>query len=153
MARTRSPKTSILLVDAHPWFSRWIQEALSDRGYRVYSAKTGFEAKKIGEEKHPDLVVMELMLPDTDGLVLCAELRRGLQIPIIVCSATQRVRDMTLANWLGADAVMHKPIELEDLFSKIESVLRAFADPASDGVNVTELTVRAWEQGKSKRVA
>lgn len=153
MARTRTPKTSILLVDAHPWFSRWIKDVLTDRGYRVYQAKTGVEAKKIGEQKHPDLILMELMLPDTDGLVLCAELRRGLGVPIIVCSATQRSRDLTLARWLGADDVMHKPIELDDLFIRIDEVLAAFHERRSGKINVTELTMEEWEERKSRRVA
>jgi len=83
--------TAILLVEDDLEAARSLSEALESGGYRVRIAGTGSEARSIVEQVGPDLILLDLMLPDTDGLILTAVLKTLTNAPIIICSgATSR---------------------------------------------------------------
>ena len=120
----RTPRATILAVDDDQSASVTLRDLLEFAGFEVHVAASGGEAKQMLEDFHPDLVILDIMLPDVDGLVLCSELRALANVPIIMCSGTTRKRDATLALRLGADDFVFKPYDIYDLEARIEAVLR-----------------------------
>jgi two-component system response regulator MtrA len=120
----RTPRATILAVDDDSSAAGTLRDLLEFAGFQVLMASSGAEAKQMLEEYHPDLVILDIMLPDVDGLVLCSELRAIAEVPIIMCSGTTRKRDATLALRLGADDFVWKPYDIYDLEARIEAVLR-----------------------------
>jgi len=115
---------TILLVEDDPDTARSLTRALESSGYRVTAVDTGNEARSIIEHVRPDLILLDLMLPDTDGLVLCTALKQLTSAPIIICSARQQQVDRVLGLKLGADDFVAKPFDLDELEARIEAVLR-----------------------------
>ena len=101
-----------------------LTDALEASGYRVWLAETGADAKTLLEQTRPDLVILDLMLPDVDGLVLCSGLKGIADVPIIICSATPQKRDAILGLKLGADDFVAKPFDIYELEARVEAVLR-----------------------------
>lgn len=99
-------------------------DALDSSGYRVRHASNGSEARALIEQTRPDLIVLDLMLPDVDGLVLCSGLKRISPTPIVICSATPQKRDAILGLKLGADDFVPKPFDIYELEARLEAVLR-----------------------------
>src|SRR5688572_13039470 len=83
------------------------------------------------------------MLPDADGLVLCADLNERSDVPIIICSGTARKRDSILGFKLGADDFLAKPFHVEELEARVEAVLRRSAERRAQGKSRTEDAARA----------
>jgi DNA-binding response OmpR family regulator len=113
-----------LLVEDDREVARGLVESLEYADYRVWHAVDGREAREQFDRARPDLIIVDLMLPDVDGLVLCSLLKSHADVPIIVCSGTSRRSDPVLALKLGADDFVRKPYDLEDLLARIEAVLR-----------------------------
>ena len=104
--------------------ARSLAKALEASGYHVTAVDTGLEARSIIEHVHPDLILLDLMLPDTDGLVLTTALKTITSAPIIICSARTEQVDRVLGLKLGADDFVAKPFDLDELEARIEAVLR-----------------------------
>jgi DNA-binding response OmpR family regulator len=100
---------------------------LEDDGYRVARARNGHDAYELARAQPPDLIVLDLVLHDLDGLVLYVDLKLLTGAPVIVCSATKRRRDRPLGFRLGIDDFVPKPFEWEDLEGRIEAALRRSA--------------------------
>lgn len=115
---------TILLVEDDSDTARSLTRALESSGYRVTAVDTGAEARSIIEHIRPDLILLDLMLPDTDGLVLTTALKNLTNAPIIICSARQEQVDRVLGLKLGADDFVAKPFDLDELEARIEAVLR-----------------------------
>src|SRR4051794_22054235 len=98
-------------------------DALDSSGYRVRHAATGCEATALLTRTTPDLIVLDLMLPDVDGLVLCSRLKQMAPTPIVICSATAQKRDAILGLKLGADDFIGKPVDIYELEARLEAVL------------------------------
>jgi len=124
MTGTRPARASILVVEDDPTVARMLLDALQDADYRVWHAADGQEARAHLEQTDPDLVLLDLMLPDIDGLVLCSLLKSIADVPIVICSASARRSDPVLSLKLGADDFVRKPFEVETLLARIEAVLR-----------------------------
>jgi two-component system response regulator MtrA len=92
--------------------------------YRVWHAVDGHDARGQLERARPDLILLDLMLPDIDGLVLCSVLKSVADVPIVICSASSRRSDPVLGLKLGADDFVRKPFEVDDLLARVEAVLR-----------------------------
>jgi DNA-binding response OmpR family regulator len=114
----------ILVVEDDPAMARSLSKALESSGYGVTIAGTGREARSVIEQVRPDLILLDLMLPDADGLVLTSAFKTLTNAPIIICSARQEQVDRVLGLKLGADDFVAKPFELEELEARIETVLR-----------------------------
>src|SRR4051812_30018946 len=113
-----------MLVEDDPAVARTLRDALESSGCRVWLAETGAEARALLEQIHPDLVILDLMLPDVDGLVLCSGMKAVTDVPIIICSATPHRRDAILGLKLGADDFISKPFDIYELEARVEAVLR-----------------------------
>lgn len=139
---TRTARATILVVEDDPAVAHALIDAFELVDYRVWHAANGAEARGELERAQPDLIVLDLMLPDIDGLVLCSLLKSIANVPIVICSASARKSDPVLALKLGADDFVHKPFEVDDLLARVEAVLRR--QPPRSGIalpRTTELRV------------
>lgn len=118
------PRATILLVEDDPGVAMTLTDVLEADGYAVAHAKNATMAKSHIDEVKPDLILLDLMLPDADGLVLCADLKSRRNVPIIICSATNRKRDAVLGFKLGADDFVPKPFHVDELLTRIQAALR-----------------------------
>jgi two-component system response regulator MtrA len=118
-----------MLVEDDAAVAQTLTDALEASGYRVWLAETGADAKTLVEQTRPDLVLLDLMLPDIDGLVLCSGLKSIADVPIIICSATPQKRDAILGLKLGADDFISKPFDIYELEARVEAVLRRSMHP------------------------
>src|SRR5438270_10309527 len=113
----------MLVEDDRP-VAQTLIDALESSGYRVWHAENGADAKTLLEQSRPDLIILDLMLPDVDGLVLCSGLKGIADVPIVICSATPQKRDAILGLKLGANDFIAKPFDIYELEARGEAVLR-----------------------------
>jgi DNA-binding response OmpR family regulator len=118
-------KQTILIVDDETSIIELVRVYLEQEGYRILSALDGLHAiKRICEEK-PDLVVLDVMLPELNGFEVCKKLRfQGDQVPIIMLTARDDDIDKILGLELGADDYMTKPFNPRELMARIKAILR-----------------------------
>jgi two-component system KDP operon response regulator KdpE len=119
---TRSAR--ILLVDDEVSIQRALAPLLRSRGYEVVVAGTGADALQIVATRPPDLIVLDLGLPDLEGTEVCRRIRADSQVPIIVLSARNGESDKVSALDLGADDYVAKPFSPEELLARIRVALR-----------------------------
>jgi two-component system, OmpR family, alkaline phosphatase synthesis response regulator PhoP len=119
---------TVLVVDDERNIRELIQLYLSNAGYRVVYAADGAEALRLARSDKPDLVVLDLMLPQVDGYEVCRRLRReGNDLPIIMLTARDDDVDKIVGLELGADDYMTKPFNPRELVARIKAVLRRTA--------------------------
>lgn len=121
----------ILLVDDEPAIQRAVAPLLRSRGYEVEVAGTGADALRLAAGRVPDLVVLDLGLPDIEGTEVCRRLRRVSDVPIIVLSARGSEDDKVQALDLGADDYVTKPFGPGELLARIRVALRRVATEAT----------------------
>jgi two-component system KDP operon response regulator KdpE len=119
----------VLVVDDEPAISRALKANLSGHGFRVTTAGTGEEALREVERHHPDVVLLDLMLPDMDGLQIIQYIRERGSTPVIVLSVKGEERDKVAALDLGADDYLTKPFGVEELLARVRVALRHSAKP------------------------
>jgi two-component system, OmpR family, response regulator len=123
---THIPK--VLVVDDEPNIRELVQVALSFHGCTVVTAATGKEALRCAEASQPDLVVLDVMLPDLNGFEVCRQLRaRGDEVPIIFLTARDTSSDTVQGLALGGDDYVTKPFSVEALVARTRAVLRRAA--------------------------
>ncbi|MCB4768236.1 response regulator [Ancylobacter sp. Lp-2] len=133
----------ILVVDDEPQIHRFLRPALSAAGYDVVEASTGAAALKAAATAAPDVVILDLGLPDMDGKDVVAQLRGWSQVPIIILSARDRESEKIAALDLGADDYVEKPFGIGELTARIRAALRhrLAADAEADHVEVDGLVI------------
>ena len=114
----------ILVVDDEPAILATMAPLLRSQGYEVVTALSGRAAIEAAERDHPDLVVLDLGLPDIEGVEVCRTIRRDQAVPIIVLSARGAERDKVAALDAGADDYVTKPFGTEELLARIRAALR-----------------------------
>ena len=114
----------VLIVEDDEVLARVIADNLRFAGYEVNTTGDGDEALGRLRMFHPDLVLLDLNLPNRNGFDLCGILRRGGQIPIVILSARAQKPDKLRGLKLGADDYVTKPFDLEELLARIQAVLR-----------------------------
>ena len=114
----------ILVVDDDREIRRLLGDYLTRNGYRVSTAGEGNEMRQALAHSKPDLVVLDIMLPGTDGLELCRELRSQSAIPVIMLTARDEEMDRVIGLEMGADDYLAKPFNPRELLARIKSVLR-----------------------------
>ncbi|WP_275106831.1 response regulator [Nocardia terpenica] len=136
--------TKVLVVDDEPQILRALRINLSVRGYEVITASTGAAALRAAAEKHPDVVVLDLGLPDMDGIDVLAGLRGWSQAPVIVLSARTDSTDKVEALDAGADDYVTKPFGMDELLARLRAAVRraaATADTTDPVVETSSFTV------------
>ena len=116
--------STILLVEDKPHIMKINAQMLSARGYEVYKAFSASECRQIMEWNHVQLVVLDIMLPDGDGLELCRELKNKYHVPILFLSALGENQDVVDGLRAGGDDYLAKPYDLEVLAARVEARLR-----------------------------
>jgi two-component system, OmpR family, KDP operon response regulator KdpE len=117
----------VLVVDDDPQIVRAVRVNLSARGYTVTSAYSGRKALAEAAEVRPDVVVLDLGLPDLDGVDVIADLRRWTSVPIVVLSGRAGSSDKVEALEAGADDYVTKPFDVDELVARIRAVTRRAA--------------------------
>jgi two-component system response regulator VicR len=116
--------TTILVVDDEPAIVDVLTYNLEKAHYRVVVARDGEEALEQARREHPDLIILDLMLPGLDGLEVCREIRREGDLPIIMLTARDEEIDRVVGLELGADDYVVKPFSVRELMARVKSVLR-----------------------------
>jgi len=119
-----APRTRILIVEDDPNIVDLIRSNLAVRGYEVIVATEGRRALADLDTERPDIILLDLMLPDIDGFELCREMRERSKVGVIVVSARGGDRDKVAALNLGADDYMTKPFSIDELLARIAATLR-----------------------------
>ncbi|MCM2504332.1 response regulator [Aureimonas altamirensis] len=117
----------ILLVDDEPAIHRFLRPTLTAAGYEIVPATTGREAMLLAATQQPDLMILDLGLPDMDGKSVIAQLRGWTALPIVVLSARDREAEKIEALDLGADDFVNKPFGVGELMARIRTALRRVA--------------------------
>jgi len=117
-------KTHILVVDDEPGILRFLRVNFESKGYQVTTAVNGLEALQKAELEPPDLVILDITMPQMDGFETCNRLREWLQVPIIMLSARGDETDKVKCLDLGADDYMTKPFGVSELLARVRAVLR-----------------------------
>jgi two-component system, OmpR family, KDP operon response regulator KdpE len=121
---TEPGATRVLVVEDDPNIVDLIRSNLAVRGFDTVVAADGARALQLLETEQPDIVLLDLMLPDTDGLDLCRQMRERSTVGVIVVSARGGERDKVTALNVGADDYMTKPFSIEELLARITATLR-----------------------------
>jgi DNA-binding response OmpR family regulator len=129
--------TRILVVDDEPRYVRLMEANLGSEGFQVLKATNGQEAVEVVAEQHPDLVLLDIMMPVLDGFGACERIREFSNVPIIVVTAKGEERDRVKGLDLGADDYIVKPFSATELLARVRSVLRR----ATNSGNVFQQTV------------
>lgn len=132
----------ILVVDDEAETLKYVGANLQIRGYEVLQATTGHQACTLIGTQHIDLVILDLMLPDIDGLSVCEIIRQSSSVPIMMLSAREQEQDIVHALDAGADDYLTKPFGVEELLARVRSILRRVRQSAGDALLVLgDLTI------------
>jgi two-component system KDP operon response regulator KdpE len=114
----------ILVIDDEPQILRAMRTILAEKQFRITTASRGEEGLALAAANEPDLVILDLGLPDMDGVEVCTRLREWTQIPIIILSVRDSERDKVAALDQGADDYLTKPFGIEELLARVRVALR-----------------------------
>jgi len=114
----------ILVIDDEPQILRALRTILTEKQFRVTTANRGEEGLALAAASPPDIVILDLGLPDMDGIEVCSRLREWTQCPIIVLSVRDSERDKVAALDKGADDYLTKPFGIEELLARVRVALR-----------------------------
>jgi two-component system response regulator RegX3 len=124
-----NPDATVLLVEDEDSFVEALTVGLRREGFRVQVAHDGAEALELFDAVKPDLVLLDVMLPDGSGFDVCRELRRTSQVPIIMLTARGEEADRVVGLELGADDYVVKPFSAREVVARIRAVLRRAEAP------------------------
>ncbi|MBI2829838.1 MAG: response regulator transcription factor [Chloroflexi bacterium] len=119
----------ILVVDDEKKIVEIVRAYLEKDGFQVTSAYDGKMALELAKRQNPDLIVLDLMLPEVSGWDVCRSLRKESNVPIIMLTARDETTDKIVGLELGADDYMTKPFDPKELVSRVKAVLRRSAAP------------------------
>ncbi|OZE83399.1 DNA-binding response regulator [Rhodococcus sp. 15-649-1-2] len=135
---TESPSIRILVVEDEPQIVRALRINLKVRGYDVVAAASGAEALRVAADFHPEVVLLDLGLPDFDGVEVIGGLRGWTDVPIVVLSARTDSADTVDALDAGADDFVTKPFEMDVLLARLRAALRRGQRAVEDAVVETD---------------
>jgi DNA-binding response OmpR family regulator len=137
------PAKKILVVDDEKKIVDIVKAYLEKEGYQVIFAYDGKTALEIAKNQSPDLIVLDLMLPEVSGWDVCRALRKTSEVPIIMLTAREEVSDKIVGLELGADDYVTKPFSASELVSRVRAVLRRTEGRKESKalINVADLTI------------
>jgi two-component system, OmpR family, KDP operon response regulator KdpE len=134
-------RTSILVVDDDPGILTAIKQALIKHRYEVRTATDGAEALDVFKLSQPDLILLDLMMPNVDGLEVCRRIRVRALTPIIILSVKGSEADIVTALDLGVDDYLVKPFHLAELLARVRAVMRRVNRPQANQIVCGELEI------------
>jgi two-component system KDP operon response regulator KdpE len=126
----------VLVIDDEPQIRRALKTILTEKGFKVSLAGRGEEGLALAAANEPDLIILDLGLPDMDGIEVCARLREWTQTPILVLSVREGERDKVAALDKGADDYLTKPFGIEELLARLRVALRHRVHPSAGDARV-----------------
>jgi len=120
---------TILVVDDQSSVRTLLKDYLTSQGYRVVTANDGQDALFVARHEHPNLVLLDIMMPKMDGYQFLSAFRRENQVPVIVLSAKEEETDTVLGLELGADDYVIKPFRMRELLARVRAALRRVETP------------------------
>lgn len=127
---TTDQSVRILVVDDERAIRKTLRAALASRGYAIFEAATGAEALEKSASSHPDVIILDLGLPDIGGIEVIREIRARAKTPVIILSVRDDIADKVEALDAGADDYLTKPFGITELVARIKAVMRRLL-PAS----------------------
>jgi DNA-binding response OmpR family regulator len=116
---TGASEATVLVVDDEPAILELVRFTLERDGYRMVVASEGWEALDVARREHPDLVILDLMLPGLSGLELCRALRAEMDVAVIMLTARKEEADRVAGLELGADDYVTKPFSPRELAARV----------------------------------
>ena len=144
---------NVLVVDDDPRIRSVLGRGLHFEGYDVQLAADGAEALKLARVTPPDVIVLDVMLPDIDGMEVCRRLRRGLTSPILMLTARDALPDRVAGLDSGADDYLVKPFEFDELVARLRALLRRAQPQVAETLHFADLrldtgTREAFREGR-----
>jgi len=137
MSNENSAPTSVaLVIDDEPQIRRLLRITLEANGYRVFDAATGQDGIVQAAQRRPDVVLLDLGLPDLDGITVLQRLREWSRVPVIILSVRDREDDKIAALDAGADDFVTKPFSTGELLARLRAALRHLQPQGADAVFV-----------------
>jgi DNA-binding response OmpR family regulator len=145
--------STVLVVDDEPIVREVVVRYLEQEGYRTLQAGDGETARGLLEQETPSLVVLDLMLPGTDGLSLCRWIRARSELPVIMVTALGEESDRLAGLELGADDYLTKPFSPRELVARVKAVLRRTSPTAAkaERIEVGELLIDSGRREVHRR--
>jgi two-component system OmpR family response regulator len=134
----------VLVVDDDAEMRALLAEYLGASGWRVSLASSGGEMRRMMQAERPDVVMLDVMLPDEDGLALCRELRASSQLPVIMVSARSADVDRIVGIEMGADDYVGKPFNPRELLARLKALLRRSRAPGSPRADSYRVRFAGW---------
>ncbi|NMC85184.1 MAG: response regulator transcription factor [Anaerolineaceae bacterium] len=134
-------KERVLIIEDDEGISKVLRRALSYEGYQVDSALDGESGLNLNRDNHPDLVLLDWMLPGMDGLEVCRRLREVSTVPILMLTAKEALEDRIHGLDAGADDYMVKPFELDELLARVRALLRRTQVERAPVLSFSDLTL------------
>ncbi len=119
-------KTRILVVDDELGIIKFLRANLEGRGYKVFAAMDGAEALQTFETELPDLVILDIMMPRLNGFEVCRQLRKTVDIPILIIGADAGAEVWAKVAEVGADFYLVKPFSYMELIARVKALLRRY---------------------------
>src|ERR671918_1551188 len=141
MADHRAPRTHVLLIDDDERLAALLTEYLERFNFAVRAVAHPSEGLHALRTDPPDIVVLDVMLPDMDGFAVCRKVRETSRVPIVMLTARGEVTDRIVGLELGADDYVPKPFEPRELMARMQAVLRRGAATADERVRIGSLEV------------
>ena len=124
-------KPTVLVIEDNAAVRDLMRESLEENGYTVFSSSSGKEAMHILRAKGVDAIILDLVLPDGDGLVLLSEIRQATAAPVIVVSGKGSLVDRVVGLEMGADDYLGKPFEVTEFLARVKANVRRFKKDAA----------------------
>ncbi len=126
----------ILVVDDEELLVKGIRFNLQNDGYDVISGTNGLEALHLAKTQQPDLIILDIMMPEMDGLTACARIREFSDVPIILLTAKNEDMDKLMGFEQGADDYLTKPFNILELKARVRALLRRYGQKSNDTENL-----------------
>lgn len=127
---SKNVEASIVVVDDEPSIRELLVASLHFAGFEVETAASGSEAVEVIERVKPDLIVMDVMLPDIDGFTVTRRIRQnGIKVPVLFLTARDDTQDKIMGLTVGGDDYVTKPFSLEEVVARIRAILRRTQEP------------------------
>lgn len=144
ISMSKNVEASVVVVDDEPSIRELLVASLHFAGFDVETAASGSEAIEVIERVHPDLIVMDVMLPDIDGFTVTRRIRQnGVVVPVLFLTARDDTQDKIMGLTVGGDDYVTKPFSLEEVVARIRAILRRTQEPEEDTpvVRVADLEI------------
>ena len=127
---SKNVEASIVVVDDEPSIRELLVASLHFAGFEVETAASGSEAVEVIERVNPNLIVMDVMLPDIDGFTVTRRIRQnGIKVPVLFLTARDDTQDKIMGLTVGGDDYVTKPFSLEEVVARIRAILRRTQEP------------------------